>query len=50
MIEEGMSDKEKEIIRAMWPGIFMRPKRDGKGLLTQDDEDVKFTRNVLQGP
>ena len=50
MISEDMPDKVKEIIRDTWPGIYMRPKRDSKGLLTQDEEDVKLHRNVHQGP
>ena len=50
MISEDMPDKMKEIIRDTWPGIFMRPRRDDRGLLTQDEEGVKLTRNVHQGP
>ena len=49
MIEEGMSYKEREIIRDMWPGIYMRPKRDEEGLLTRDEGDVKLTGNVQRG-
>ena len=50
MISEDMPDKVKEIIRDTWPGIFMRPKRDEEGLLTEDKDGVKLCRNVHQGP
>lgn len=50
MIEDGMSHKEKEIIRATWPGIYMRPKEDSKDDLTDPEDGVKFHRNVHKGP
>lgn len=50
MIEAGMSDKEKEIIRATWPGIYMRPKKDNEKPLTDSVDGVKFHRNVHKGP
>ena len=50
MIEEGMSDKEKEIIRDTWPGIHMRPKQDSKDSLSDPEDGVKFHWNVRKGP
>lgn len=50
MISEEMPDKVKEIVRDMWPGIFMRPKKDDEGLPTRDEGGVKLSRNVPQGP
>lgn len=50
MIEEGMSDKEKEIIRATWPGIYMRPRQDHKDKPPQAEDGVKFHGNVHKGP
>lgn len=49
MIEEGMNDKEKEIIRATWPGIYMRPKREDLIRLTRDKEKLESWRNEGEG-
>ena len=50
MISDEMPYKLKEIIRDTWPGIFMRPKGDDDGQLTEDEEEVKLPRNVHRGP
>jgi len=49
MLEEGMNDKLKEIIRDTWPGIYMRPKREDVIRLTRDKEKLKSCRNEGEG-
>jgi len=50
MISDETPYKLREIIRDTWPGIFMRPKRDDDGQLTQNEEGVKLNRNVHERP
>ena len=50
MIDEDTPDKMREIVRDTWPGIYMRLKGDDLGLLTREEDGVKLSRNVHQGP
>lgn len=50
MIDEDTPDKMREIIRDTWPGLFVRHKRDNDKQLTEDEDGVKLSRNVHQGP
>lgn len=50
MINEETPDKLAEIIRATWPGLYMRPSRRKSEKLPEDKDGVKFEGDVHQGP